>query len=135
MVGGALEELEETGNIIINLRLDRKHEPLCSVPSPGLQMAQALDAAWALGERERNRLSSAKSAKRGQQMHHFSSVFSIDVGKSSLSTMLYGLNKEFHLYLTLAYYRCCYLVLVMFSGEQNLSCSIDFLSVFAPIHA
>ncbi|TWW78455.1 GDNF family receptor alpha-1 [Takifugu flavidus] len=61
-VGGALEELEETGNIIINLRLDRKHEPLCSVPSPGLQMAQAPDAAWALGERdrERNRLSSAK---------------------------------------------------------------------------
>lgn len=64
-----------------------------------------------------------------------SSVFSIDDGKSSLSTMLYGLNKEFHLYLTSAYYRCCYLVLVMFSGEQNLNCSIDFLSVLAPIHA
>lgn len=63
-----------------------------------------------------------------------SSVFSIDVGKSSLLTMLYRLNKEFHLYLTSADYRCCYLVLVMFSGEQNLSCSIDFLSVLAQIH-
>lgn len=63
------------------------------------------------------------------------SVFSVDVGKSSLSTMLYGLNKEFHLYLTSADYRCCYLVLVMFSGEQNLSCTIDYLSVLAPIHA
>lgn len=71
MVGGAVEEPEETGNIIINLRLDRKHESLCSVPSPGLQMAQVAHAVWALGEREREKQSSARSAKRGQQMHYF----------------------------------------------------------------
>lgn len=109
-VGGALEELEETGNIIINLRLDRKHEPLCSVPSPGLQMAQAPDAAWALGERERERETDCHPPKVQREGSEcitsppLSSVFSVDVGKSSLSTMLYRLNKEFHLYLTSAYY-------------------------------
>lgn len=64
MVGGSVEELEETGSIIINLRLDRKHEPLCSVPLPGLQMAQVPDAVWALGEREQQTIICQKCKER-----------------------------------------------------------------------
>lgn len=106
-VGGAAEEPEETGNIIINLRLDGKHEPQRSVPSAGLQMAPVPDAVWALGDTETQAIICQECKERAANafpLHLPPPLFSAYVGKSSLSTVLERLKKEFHRRLSLAHY-------------------------------